>query len=140
MSYVAKVSLPGFDVTTPTPEQCAIHSEYPPLKAKTGQANPHFAMLSVDFTATVTQNTTLNVYAIDHDYGYIPFNFASIEFFDGSSTTVIGIGFAGVGTTLAINAYCTSTQFKVDIFDNFNWTNANATLKVSYYIFAEDGD
>lgn len=138
MSYVAKVSLPGYDVNTATPEQCSIHSDYPPLKAKLGQDDPHVATLEVDFTATVTQNVTHTVYSFNHGYGYVPLNFSSIVFNDGTQD-VVGIGFAGVGANLAINAYCTSSQFIVTVYDNFNWTSNNASLRVSYYVFAENG-
>lgn len=137
--YGLKISLPGYDVKTATPEQCAVHSSFSQLKAKIGQPSPHVALLDVDFTATVAQNVTHTVYTINHDYGYVPFNLSSIEFTDGLGTTVYGLGYAGVGVNLAINAYCTSTQFIVTIYDNFNWTNANARLKVSYYLFAENG-
>lgn len=138
MSYVAKVSLPGYDVGSATPEKCSIHSGYPSLKAKTGQTSPHFATLSVDFSATVTQNVTHTVYSFNHGYGYVPFSLASIVFNTGTQY-IVGIGFAGVGATLAINAYCTSSQFIVTIYDDFNWTSSNATLEVSYYVFAENG-
>lgn len=137
--YGLKVSLPGYDVKTATPEQCSIHSSYPPLKSKTNRSNPHFATLVVDFTATITQNLTQTLYAFPHGYGYIPFNFGSIVFTPNVGTNVVGIGFAGVGANLAIQAYCTATDFIVDIYDNFNYTGSNASLQVSYYVFAENG-
>lgn len=133
-----KVSLPGYDVASATPEQCAVHSSYPPIKSKTNQTNPHFALLSVDFTATVTQGITHTLYAINHGYGYIPFTISSIVFYDGSQS-FHGIGFAGNASTLVIDAYCTTTQFIVQIYDDFNWTNSSATLEVSYFIAAENG-
>lgn len=138
MTYVAKVSLPGFDVATATPEQCAVHSDYPPLKAKTGQNKPHIGTLVVDFTATITQSVVNTIYTVDHNYGYIPLNFSSIVFNDGTQT-IVGVGYAGVGTTLEIHAYCTSTQFIVTVFDSLVWTSNAASLQVSYYIFAESG-
>lgn len=138
MTYVAKVSLPGYDVRTATPEQCAIHSSYPPLKAKVNEASPHIATLVVDFTGTVTQGVTHTLYSFNHGYGYIPFSLSSIVFNDGAQD-VIGLGFAGIGATLAIDAFCTSTEFKITIFDDFNWTSNSASLQVSYYVFAEDG-
>lgn len=136
-----KVSLPGYDVKTATPEQCAVHSSYPPFKSKTSQSNPHFATLDVDFTATVTQNVTHTIYSFDHGYGYTPASLPNIEFYSDASMppTVVGIGFTGVGATLAITAYCTSTQFIVTLYDDFNWTSANSRLIVSYYVFAENG-
>lgn len=137
--YGLKISLPGYDVQTATPEQCALHSSYPPLKAKAGMTRPHFALLDVDFTSTVTQNTTHTLYEIEHGYGYIPFTIANIVFTSHSGTDAVGIGFAGIGANLSINAYCDASNFYVTIYDNFNWTGSNARLQVSYWIFAENG-
>lgn len=139
--YGLKISLPGFDVKTATPEQCAVHSSYPPFKSKTNQTPPHFATVSVDFTGTITQGVTQNLYVISHGYNYIPFTVSNIAFTSSSLPGVVitGLGFAGVGATLAINAYSTSSQYIISIFDNATWTDSNATLAVSYYIFAEDG-
>lgn len=141
--YGFKISLPGYDVKTATPEQCAIHSSYPVFKSKVNQTQPHFATLNLQFVSGITQNLTQTVYSIDHGYGYVPFNFASIvmtgvdDFF--SPYNITGIGTTGVGANLTINAYCTTTQFLVTVYDNFNWINNTANLQVSYYVFAEDG-
>lgn len=133
-----KISLPGYDVFSATPEECSIHSSYPPLKAKLGQDDPHVATLSVDFTGGVTQNTDLILYQIPHGYGYVPFTISNIVLDDGVSQTV-GTGYTGVGATLFIKAYCDSNYFYVTLYDNFNWITANHTLTVSYFIFAENG-
>lgn len=138
MTYVVKLSLPGYDVYDATPEQCSIHSSYPPLKSKTGQTVPHFATLVVDFTATVTQNVTHTLLTVPHNYAYIPFSLPSIIFNDGLQN-IVGLGFAGVGATLAIDAFSDATNFYVTIYDNGNWTSANASLQVSYFVFAENG-
>lgn len=138
MTYVAKLSLPGYNVRTATPEQCSIHSSYPPIKAKLGQAVPHTATLSVDFTATVTQGVTHTLLTVPHNYGYIPFTIPNIVFNTGSQE-IVGLGFAGVGATLAIDAYSDATNFYVTLFDDFNWTSAAASLLVSYDIYAENG-
>lgn len=138
MTYVAKLSLPGYPVQSATPEQCAIHSSYPPLKAKAGQSPSHAATLVVDFTATVVQGVTHTLLTVPHNYGYIPFTIPGIVFNDGVQD-IVGLGFAGVGATLAIDAYSDTSNFYVTLFDDFNWTNSSATLQVSYYIFAENG-
>jgi hypothetical protein len=97
------------------------------------------AASELNFTGPVAQGVTHNLYSIPHGYGYIPFTIVNIEFLDDSDGEHVGLGFAGVGVTLAIDAYCTSTHFKVDILDDFFWTGPNANLQVSYYIFAENG-
>lgn len=137
-NFGLKISLPGHDVTTATPEQCSIHSSYPPPKAKLGQSSPHVAKLYVDFTATVTQAVTHTLYRIPHGYGYIPFTLSNI-YFDNGINPVIGTGYAGVGANLAINAYCDATYYYVTIYDDFFWTNSSSYLEVSYFIFAENG-
>ena len=138
MTYVAKVSLPGHDVKTATPEECAVTSEYPPLKAKIGQDPEHIGLLEVDFTAAVSQGTTHTLLTIPHGYGYTPLTLSNIEFFDGSQT-IVGVGWAAVGATLSIKAEAGTSDFKVTINDSNNWTSSSARLKVSYYIFAEEG-
>ncbi len=139
--YGFKISLPGYDVKTATPEQCVIHSSYPPLKSLANQSPPLYATLNVDFTATVVQGVAHTLYAINHPYGYIPFTLSNIVFTSASTgaTPIIGIGEAGVGATLVIQAYSTTSQFIVTIADDFNWTDSTALLRVSYYIFAENG-
>lgn len=137
--YGVKISLPGYDVGSATPEQCAVHSSYPPIKAKTGQSSPHIATVKVNFTATVTQGVTHTLYSIPHGYGYVPFTICSITFDDGSATQAYGLSYSGIGATLTILAYCDATNFYITLYDNNNWTNSSATLDVSYTIFAENG-
>jgi hypothetical protein len=96
--YGIKVSLPGFDVLSATPEQCAVHSSYPPLKSKTNQPDPHFATLVVDFTGPIALSTARTLYTFNHGYGYVPFNIASIVFDDGTGgSLIVGLNSAGVG-------------------------------------------
>lgn len=138
MTYVAKITLPGFDAKVATPEQCAVTSEYPPLKSKIGQIPDHIALLDIDFTARVTQNVTHTLYSIPHGYGYVPLTLSNIIFNNGTQS-IVGIGYAGVGVNLEIKAYADASNFYVTIYDNFSWTNSSSRLQVSYYIFAEDG-
>ena len=139
MSYVAKVSLPGYNVNDATPEQCSVHSSYPPLKAKLGEANPHYALLRVSFSGVITQGVTHTVYSFPHGYGYIPLTLSTITLYTGTSVTASGIGYTGIGATLTIKAYCDATNFYVTVYDNFNWIDGSSVLEVSYYVFAENG-
>jgi hypothetical protein len=134
-----KLSLPGYDVKTATPEQCSVHSDFATLLAKLDKTPTHIATVTVDFTGTVTQGVTHTLYAISHGYNYTPLCIPSIVFRDQPSGVLFSsVGHLGIGTGLVINAYCTSTQFLITIFDQFNWTNSNAELEVSYHIFAHD--
>jgi hypothetical protein len=137
--FAFKISLPGYDVKTATPEQCAVHSSYPSPKAKLDQTPPHVGLLVVDFTGTVTQGVTHIVYAIDHGYEYTPLTMPSLVFREHAGQVFSGVGQIGVGATLLIRARCTASQFIVDVYDNFNWTGSNAHLEVSFHIFAENG-
>lgn len=138
-NYGLKIALPGYDANNATPEQCAVHSSYPPLKSKANQSPPHYATLRVDFTRSQPQGSWVTHYSINHNYGYVPFNFASIKFND-TTQNIYGINYVGVGATLMIDVYCTTTQFIVRVYDQFNWTKNGAVLEVSYYIFAENGN
>lgn len=139
MSYVAKLTLEGNDIGTATPEQCVIHSSYPPPKAKLDQESPHIAKINVAFTGTITQGNEQTVYSAPHGYGYVPLTFSNIYFDDGLGIEASGLGWAGIGATLIVKAYCDSTNFYVTIFDDFNWTSSSANLTVEFYIFAENG-
>lgn len=139
MNYIAKISLPGIDVGTATPEQCAVTSEYPPLKAKIGQSPDHIALLNLTFSNRVSQGVTHTVYSVPHGYGYIPLTLSNMIFNNNAGTQAVGIGYVGIGANLSIQAYATSDDFIVTVYDNFNWTRTGASLQVSYYIFAEDG-
>jgi hypothetical protein len=139
MSYGLKISLPGYDVKTATPEQCVVHSSYPPFKSKINQPNPHFGTLEVAFTSGITQNVTHTVYSIPHNYTYIPFTFPFITISGGTiGSTINGLGFTGIGATLAIYAYADINNFYVTVYDNNNWINNTARLSVTYYIFCDE--
>lgn len=134
-----KVSLPGFDVKTATPEQCSVHSSYPPLKAKLSQSPPHFANIYVDFLLIVAQNVDHTVYSFNHGYSYTPTCISVLNFIDSGGNSLSGIGEIAVGATLLIEAKVTSTQFLITLYDNATWTSSAASLNVSYFIAAEDG-
>lgn len=141
MSYIAKLSLPGFDVKSATPEQCAVHSEFPPLKAKIDQNPSNIFLLDVNFTSGVTQDTNHTVFSINHGYNYTPLILPNIVFNDGSmATDLVGIGSAFIGATLNISAEADSSEFRVVVYDNNNWINSSSTLQVSTYIFSENGN
>lgn len=143
MTYVAKISLPNFNVKSATPEQCAVTSEFPPLKAKIGQSPDHIALLDIDFTGTIIQGSTQTIYSIPHGYNYTPLTLSNLIFSTnggpGIQQDIVGIGYAGVGANLGIQAYADASNFYVTIYDNFAWTNSSSRLQVSYYIFSEDG-
>jgi len=140
-NYGLKISLPGYDVHTATPEQCSLHSGYSTLKAQTDKTPPHIGTYHVDFTSGITQNHTYTAYTIPHGYDYTPLCLSSISLYStgiGTPSNILtGVGTLGVGATLAIIATCDATNFYITVFDNFNWITTGATIDVGYYIFAE---
>lgn len=142
MSYIAKVSLPGIDVKSATPEECVVHSQYPPLKAKLNQSPSHIATVRVDFGARTPRSVDTVVYKIRHGYSYKPFTLSNITFTDPTSLpgiVVNGIGYAGVGGTLEIRAFADETFYYITVFDDVFWTSSSSFLEVSYFIFTENG-
>lgn len=68
---VLKVSLPGFDVKTASPEECAIHSDYDTLKLKLDNDNPYFQRISVDFNTNPPLGT-INIFTFEYDLPNVP--------------------------------------------------------------------
>ena len=68
-----KVSLPGYDVDTATPEQCAIHSgfDYPKIEENLEGYE------AVTLPNSISAGTT-DIKVITHNYGYIPNAFVFI--------------------------------------------------------------
>ena len=82
-----KVSLPGYDVKSATPEQCSIHSSYDsfkvPVNTQTSQVG------NIKFTITKDPGIgTWPITQIHHGYGYIP----AVYFFydERGSTALVG--------------------------------------------------
>lgn len=140
-NVVMKISLPGYDVKTATPEQCAVHSSYPTFKSKIEQSPPHRGLLVVDFTSGITQNVTHTVYSIPHGYSYTPFTFPFIVATGNPflGTPIVGLGYTAIGANFFVSAYADDNNFYVKVFDNFNWIDASSELRVSFSIFAENG-
>lgn len=68
---VFKISLPGYDVKTATPEQCSIHSGYDTLKIKLDSNNPQFGNVLVTFSDNPAANT-YTLFTVSYNYGYVP--------------------------------------------------------------------
>src|SRR5688572_9363732 len=76
-SPIFKLSLPGIDVETASPEECVIHSSYPNPKINK-HANPsHRSLISVTFNKTYPSGDT-TIYTMAHGYSYTPMVWAVI--------------------------------------------------------------
>lgn len=145
MDWGIKVSLPGYDVKTATPEQCSIHSSYDSFKLPVTTDVPQAGNIKVTFIDNPAVGT-YQIAQIKHGYGYIP---ACYFFFDlrGSS------GNLGSSTDLAyefdINAGA-DQYFKVVVDTQnvtFNLVVGAQILNLTgkyysfrYSIFANDGE
>ncbi len=79
---VFRVSLPGYDVETATPEQCSIHSgfDYPKIEEHLEGYN----IVTMASSIPAGDNTVLT---IDHSYGYVPSWLVFLDDIDDNLTT-----------------------------------------------------
>lgn len=115
--YGIKVSLPGFDVLTATPEQCALHSSYPAPKielhhaAFTAQATAVYT-----FSANPAHPSTTNLVTVSHPYSYAPFATATWFYdFGGGRGPEYGSFPLFLNINDTVYAYATTSQFKLDL-------------------------
>lgn len=110
MPTVFKVSLPGFDVKTASPEQCAVHSDYP--APKIDSALKHFINIQLDFNneppnpGVAGDTKTTILYQAPHDYTYVPELWVHVEYTLVFSTTTqtFGPGDAFLGAVTAFDS------------------------------------
>ena len=86
-----KISLPGYDVKTATPEQCSVHSSYDSLKVKLDANNPQEGNILVTFKDNPPAGT-YNIYTIHHGYNYIPTYYFFFDLRSSSNNTNIEVG------------------------------------------------
>lgn len=145
MSRGIKISLPGYDVNTAAPEQCAVHSDYPNPKIKSGQSPAHFDVLPYTFSSDPADGTydlftiahgcsyTPNAICFTKDHSFAPARFSILPaFLDGLAAQQYLCYFTD-GTNLVI-------RYSVANNGMFGHVNVNGLqLTFKYYIFVEDG-
>lgn len=140
-----KISLPGYNVETATPEQCSVDSAYDSFKIKLDPDNPQFGNIVVTFTDNPGVGT-YPIYTIHYGYDYIPAyylffdvqdssqvlteetgNFFALDELDGSYFQAI------LDTdTQDINiSFVVTAGASVDVTNNF--------FAFRFYVFANDG-
>lgn len=142
-SWGLKISLPGYDAHSATPEQCSIHSAYDSFKIGLFAPSPLEGNILVSFIDEPVAGT-YPIYTINHQYNYIP---TCYFFFDvRTSSTVLGnetglkfdIDEDGIDYFQVIVQPLT-IQFQLVVgqtgLDSLNGT----TYNFRYYVFAEDG-
>lgn len=134
-----KITLPGYDVSTATPEQCAIHSKYASPKVKIDATPRHYGTVKITFTKNPPSGATTTLYTVPHGYSYTPFALASGTFADFSSAYD---GTLPLEPTATFNALIETdaTNMYIKVYYESGWGSiVGNTLTVSYQIFAENG-
>jgi len=100
---IFRISLPGYNVHTATPEQCAVHSgfDYPKIE----ESLEGYDIITMPSSMPAGANTVLT---IDHNYGYIPSWLVYLDDIDDNMVTE----FARLPFTEALPV---DWQFRVDM-------------------------
>ena len=142
--YGIKISLPGYDAKTATPEQCALHSGYANPKMKVGASPAHFNLVDYTFSSNPGVGT-LNIATIAHGYSYTPMAIVYVQDVGGFLMT------AGKYAILPLSAgptpdarfvyYTDGTNLKIDLVVNIVLAPSISgyRFKFKYYLFAENG-
>lgn len=138
-----KISLPGYDVKTASPEQCSVHSSYDSMKVRLDSSNPQEGNILVTFNDTPAAGTYL-ITVIRHNYGYIPAYYFFFDVRGSSNNTGIEIGNAFPLDALS-EAYFQAVPDTQNIAFNLVITPASTDVLTGeyfafrYYIFANNG-
>jgi hypothetical protein len=134
-----KVALPGYDVHTATPEQCAIHSSYPSPKVKIDATPRHYGTIRITFNNNPPSGTTTTLYTVAHGYNYTPMALAAGTFSDFMSEMDGTLPLEPTATLeIFIETDDTNMYLKMYYESGFGSIIGNK-LTVSYQIFAENG-
>lgn len=144
-----KISLPGYDVKTATPEQLALSSDYISPKLRLQQTPAHANTFSYVVPTTVTPGSTTNILAVNHGYSYTPASLCHWTGYIDNGPGIVSFNICPMiliqAPQVDIRAYCTPTQFRLDlVVDAFHPGTIAApiggqTASFRYYILAESG-
>lgn len=144
--YKVVVTLPGYDIKTADPRQCAIHSDYPAFKAPLTTSPRFFNIASYAFGSNPPIGNT-HMVTIAHNLGYLPVNIAyysTVNTVGGSSNFSIFPWSWSDAPYFTAYAYATTTNFYIDFqrlsdgggpFDSYDLTGLAFNFK--YYIFVD---
>lgn len=149
--YGMKISLPGYDVHTAEPHQCAVHSGYPCLKtkAKYQPANfyapagmYHYGTVTINFVNNPPAGVDTDIFLIQHD---MPAGYTPACLVRGKYTTSLGgvsQGTLPIDPAATLSFYATTDQqfFKVRVRRDLGWgTMIGDSITFNYMIFCENG-
>lgn len=118
MSFGVKISVPGVDVKTATPEQCVVHSAYPHLKV--------FGTGVLNYT---TVGDPTETFGVTHNLGYKPSFHAYINRDTDPADTYLILPVVGAADGISISS--TNTDLTVTV----TGYSAGVVMIVKYYIF-----
>ena len=134
-----KVALPGYDVSTATPEQCAIHSGYASPKVKIDADPRHYGTVRITFNSNPPNGVDTTLYTIAHGYSYTPMALASGTYANFSGQYDGTLPFEPTATFQAF-IETDATNMYIKIYYESGWGSIiGDTLTVSYQIIAENG-
>ena len=144
--YGIILTLPGFDVDTATPEQCAVHSAYPNPLIKMGAEPKHFGTINVFFASnpgeTDVDNPITYVARVPHGYPYAPNTLTIYSFIPlGETETVVGTFPFNASTPandyFSFGADETHYGIAYTKFSNNPSDITGLSISFRYYIFAD---
>lgn len=139
-NYGMKITLPGYDIATATPEQCAVHSSYVSPKVKKTVSPVHRGVVQITFTTTSIPVGKTTLYSFAHGYSYVPSVVASFKASGGPFGTLYGTMPWIAGDFDTVNISADSTNVYIIWHKYASAGNVNGlVLTVSYYVFAESG-
>ena len=133
-----KISLPGYDVKTATPEQCAFHSKYASLKVALGKDPVHFGNYTHEFTGPISTEEATILLTVAHGYSYIPAHLCLIEYSSDADQYTQIMPFT-IGPSLTILSYCDDTNFVIEAYSASGSDLSGERFTFKYYIFADVG-
>jgi len=141
--YGIKISLPGYDVKTATPEQCAVHSDYPVPKIAMDKTPSHFGIVHYTIPKGTYVDGTYNIFVTVHGWGYVPtalvYGGNDLYFGQQNSPLPLSIG-DSLGLTYYVDDNILSIDYTIDSFGSGSIVlDADIPLTFKYYIFVEDG-
>lgn len=136
-----RISLPGYDAKTCTPEQCAVDSNFDTFKIDNTADPEHFNLVTVNFNHDPPLGVQTTLFSFNHGYNHRPFCMSIIDAGSNLSgrLTVGRYYLVGGRIDSYLEAYVTDTQFVVDIILKGS-TVVGESFAIRYYICSEDGD
>lgn len=138
-----KVSLPGYDVKTATPEQMSIHSGYPSPKIDSRSSPAHFGTSTYTFSSEPAAGAVIDLVTVAHGYGYTPAAISYMKDLASGNFYFLPLFFNPAGSDQRIVYFTDGTNFKAQYrgetlglphqpVNGTSWT-------FKYYIFSENG-